>query len=178
MEDANRELRSMMLSLLHLPPLPAVVMAVERDDNVILSTDATEPSHTILASLIEWVAVMDNSRKNSERMLAQMGLQAQFHEALAKLPEDTSDEALYNFYCHHTRLWANAYTPLGNRMFFKPLDSIVVGDKVHTLMLSYAKAQYQHFAEAELEISEKISYIDMLRKCAEWSKEWNAQPAK
>jgi len=175
MEDTNRELRSMLLSLLHLPPLPAVVMAVEREDNTILSTDESEPSHSIIASLIEWMAVMDDKRVNQERMAAQVLLQAQFQEELGRMGADVADEALYNFYCHHTRLWANAYTPLGNRMLFKPLDSIAVGDKTHALMLSYAKAQYQHFKEAELEISDRLPFIDMLRKCAEWSREWNAQ---
>ena len=173
MEDANRELRSVMFSLLHLPPLPAIVTAMEREDCTILSTDEAEPSHAILMSLVEWMAVMDNAKANSERMTAQVMLQAQFHAELAKLAPDVSDEAMYNFYCHHTRLWANAYTPLGRRMLFKPLDSISVGDKVHSLMLSYTKAQYQHFKEADLEISDRLSYIDMLRKCAEWSKEWN-----
>ena len=173
MEDANRELRSVMFSLLHLPPLPTIVTAMEREDNTILSTDEAEPSHAILMSLVEWMAIMDNPKVNLSRMAAQVMLQAQFHAELAGLAPDVSDEALYNFYCHHTRLWANAYTPLGRRMLFKPLDSISAGDKVHALMLSYTKAQYQHFREVELDISERLSYIDMLRKCAEWSKEWN-----
>jgi hypothetical protein len=173
MEDANRELRSMMLSLLHLPPMPAIVTEMEREDNTVLSTDKEESSHTIFAALIEWMAVIDNARVNSKRMAEQVGLQVMFHESLAKLDLDCNGEALYNFYCHHTRQWANAYTPMGGRMLFKPLDSIHVGDKVHVAMVSYAKAQYQHFKEAELDISDKLPYIEILRKCAQWSREWN-----
>ena len=175
MEDANRELRAMMLSLLHLPPLPAVVAMVERDDNTVLSSDHPESSHAILASLIEWMAIMDNARVNSERMLAQVALQAQFHEELSELDLEKGGEDIYSFYCRHTRLWVSLYTPLGERMFFQPVDSINVGDKVHGAMLDYAKAQYQHFKGVELDISDRLSYLDVLRKCAEWSKEWNAK---
>jgi hypothetical protein len=174
MEDANRELRSMMLSLLHLPPMPAIVTAMEREDSTILSTDVEESSHTILATLIEWMAVMDNPRVNAKRMVEQVALQVKFHESLAELDLDCKAGALYEFYCHHTRQWANAYTPMGGRMLFKPLDSIHAGDKVHSAMLSYAKAQYQHFKGSELEICDKLPFIEILRKCAQWSREWNA----
>ena len=173
-EDANRELRAMLLSLLHLPPMPAIVAVLDREDSTVLSTEHSESSHSILASLIEWTAVLDNTRLNNERMMAQTALQAQFHAELAKLAPDCSDEAVYGFYCHHTRLWANAYTPIANRMLFKPLDSISVGDKVHTSMLSYAKAQYHHLTDGreELKIADSLPYITILRKCAEWSREW------
>jgi hypothetical protein len=175
MEDANRELRAMLFSLLHLPPLPAVMGLTDREDNTVLSTDHAESSHTLLASLIEWTAAMDNQRFNSERMFAQMLLQAQFHEELLRLDADCPPETLYNFYCHHTRLWVNAYTPTASRLLFKPLDSICVGDTVHRNMLSYAKAQYHHFKDGaeELEISDRLSFADVMRKCAEWSREWN-----
>jgi len=175
-EDANRELRSIMLSLLHLPPLPAVVLRVERDDGGVLSTDHAESSHTLIASLVEWHAVMDNSKFNRERMAAQATLQRIFHEQLAKLDLEGPIEAIYNFYCHHTRLWVNCYTPLSDKLLFKPLDSVCVDDKVHSNMLSYAKAQYHYLKDGkeELEISAKVSFADLLRKCAQWSREWES----
>jgi len=175
-EDANRELRSMMLSLLHLPPLPAVVSAMDREDCTILSTDHSESSHTVIASLLEWTAVLDNEQFNKERMLAQSALKNSFHEQLAKVDLAGPIEAIYNFYCHHTRLWLNCYTPLGNRLLFKPIESVCVGDKLHSNMLSYAKAQYHYFKDGneELQICETLSFADILRKCAEWSVQWNA----
>jgi hypothetical protein len=178
MEDANRELRAMMLSLLHLPPLPSVVAVVEREDNTVLSSDHPESSHTILATLIEWMAMMENARVNSERMVAQVVLQGRFYEELMELDLNGPGETIYSFYCHHTRLWANAYTPLGGRMFFQPVETIHVGDKVHGAMLDYAKAQYQHFKGVELEICDTVSFVDLLRKCAEWSREWNVEASK
>lgn len=175
-EDANRELRSIMLSLLHLPPLPTVVTALDREDFTILNTDHTESSHTIIASLLEWMATLDNNRLNGERMMAQTALHNSFQEQLAKIDLDGPIEAIYNFYCHHTRLWVNCYTPAGNRLLFKPIESVCVGDNVHLAMLSYAKAQYHYFKDGneELQICDKLSFADILRKCAEWSVAWNA----
>jgi hypothetical protein len=176
-EDANRELRAMMFSLLHLPPLPAIVCALEREDNTVLSTDNAESSHSILASLVEWCAIMDNQKLNSERMMAQMALQNMFHDQLRGIDLDGPIESIYNFYCHHTRLWANCYTPLGNKLLFKPIEDIAVNDRVHSSMLSYAKAQYHHFKDGkeELQISDSLGYAEILRECAKWSREWNAQ---
>ena len=176
-EDANRELRSMMCSLLHLPPMPAIVCSIDREDNTLLSTDKTESSHTLIASLIEWMAVMDNVKLNNERMIAQITLQKMFHAQLESLNLSGPIEDIYNFYCHHTRLWVNSYTPIGQNLLFKPIDTITVGDKIHSTMLSYAKAQYHLFKDGkeELSIDDSISYADVLRKCAQWSLEWNRQ---
>lgn len=174
-EDANRELRAMLFSILHLPPLPAVVCALEREDLTVLSTDHVTSSHSILASLVEWCAIMDNARLNNERLAAQMALQRAFNEQLRGLDLDGPIQDIYNFYCHHTRLWANCYTPLGKRLLFKPIEDVTVRDGVHSSMLSYAKAQYHHFKQGkeELQISDSLSYGDILRECARWSREWN-----
>lgn len=176
-EDANRELRSIMLSLLHLPPMPAVVTMVERDGGSVMESDHSESSHTVIATLVEWHAVMDNSKFNNERMAAQAALQTTFHEQLAKVDLDGPIESIYSFYCHHTRLWVNCYTPIGNKLLFKPLDSVCAGDKVHSNMLSYAKAQYHYLKDGkeELEIHDRVPFAELLRKCAQWSVEWEAQ---
>jgi len=174
--DENRELRAMLLSVLHLPPLPVTVNLVERDDNCIIDDQHTETSHAILANLIEWVAVLNIQSINNKRLQQQMSLQQQFHSELRSIPPNTPDEALYEFFCHHTRLWINLYTPQGDTIRFKPIDSVSPGDTVHAALLDYAKAQYHHFKEGNetLDIDSKLSFMDIIRKCAEWSKEWNA----
>jgi len=169
----------MLLSLLHLPPLPVTVNLVERDDNTVIDDRHTESSHAILCNLIEWMATMDVQSINNNRMRQQMTLQAQFHSELRALDPNATDEMLYNFFCHHTRLWLNSYTEQGNTIRFKPIDSVSPGDKVHAALLDYAKAQYHHFKEGAetLDIDSKLSFIKILRKCAEWSREWNADNA-
>jgi hypothetical protein len=173
--DENRELRAMLLSLLHLPPLPVTVNLIERGDHTIIDDQHTESSHAIICNLIEWVAVMNVEALNNKRMREQMTLQARFHDELRDTDLSLSSEALYNFFCHHTRLWLNSYTPQGDTIRFKPLDCVSPGDRVHTALLDYAKAQYHHFKEGNetLDIDSSMPYCDILRKCAEWSKEWN-----
>jgi hypothetical protein len=173
--DENRELRAMLLSVLHLPPLPVTVNLVERDDNSIIDDQHTETSHSIICNLIEWMAVMDNQEHNMKRMMTQVSLQQRFQDELRKLPADITDEALFDFYCHHTRVWINSYTPLGDTIRFKPVDSVCRGDKAHSALLDYAKAQYHYLKEGKgtLLISDTLSYKDMLRNCTEWTKEWN-----
>ena len=175
--DENRELRAMLLSLLHLPPLPVTVNLVERDDNrAIIDDQHTESSHAIICNLIEWMAAMNVQELNNSRMKKQMTLQAQFLTELHNLDAETPDETLYTFYCHHTRLWLNSYTAQGDTIRFKPIDSVSTGDKIHAAILDYAKAQYHHFKEGNetLDIDSKLTFIKILRKCAEWSREWNA----
>ena len=175
--DDNRELRAMLLSLLHLPPLPVIVNLVERDDsNAIINDQHTESSHAILCNLIEWMATMNVQALNNNRMRQQMTLQAQFHSELRDLDPNTTDDALYAFFCHHTRQWLNSYASQGDTIRFKPLDSVSPGDKIHAALLDYAKAQYHHFKEGNetLDIDSGLPFIKILRKCAEWSREWNA----
>lgn len=174
--DENRELRAMLLSVLHLPPLPVTVDLVDRDNHRILNDQHTESSHSIICNLIEWMAIMNSSEVNSKRMLTQMALQQQFHSELRAMETGASDEALYSFLCHHTRLWLNSYTPQGDTIRFKPMDSVTTGDPVHAALLDYAKAQYHHFKEGNetLTIEHKLPFMAIMRKCIEWSKEWNA----
>lgn len=174
--DENRELRAMLLSVLHLPPIPVTVERVEREDNRVIDDQHTESSHAIICNLIEWMAIVNSQDINNKRMREQMTLQSQFHEELRKLETDIPDETLYTFFCHHTRLWLNSYTQMGDTIRFKPIDSVSAGDKVHSAMLDYAKAQYHHFKDGNesLDIDSSLPFINILRKCMEWSKEWNA----
>jgi len=166
--DTNREIRSMLFSCLHLPPLPAVVSRVG-DDNVILD-EAVESSHVLIGGMIEWIAMASDHSKDGERMLEQFALLSEFKEDLLKL-DLSSDEALYSFYCDHTRRWLGCYTKSCNA-FFRPLDYVVANDKIHNNMRDYCKAQYFHCSEGKtLQLADTVGYGDMLRKCAEWMKE-------
>lgn len=166
----------MLFSVLHLPPLPTLVFAVDREDNTIIDNNAVESSHTIIASLIEWYAVMNDKDLNMKRMAKQVKCLNEFNAELQKLEPDCPAEDLYQFYVEHTRKWVETYFN-GYKMFFKNADFVVVGDKMHKTMLDYSKAQYWHFTDgaASLDISENVPYLELLKKCAAWAQEGQKQ---
>ena len=172
--DDNRELRSMLFSVIHLPPLPAIVCRVDRDDNTVLEDEAVESSHSIIGSMLEWTAMANNRAANEDRMKLQLALISVFKSDLTKIdPANCPAEDLYNFYCHHTRAWLNTYSSIGSKLLFKPSDHVLKKDKMHQNMQGYTKAQYHIFSDGEktLELSDDVSFTDLLRKCALWTKE-------
>ena len=172
--DDNRELRAMLFSVIHIPPLPSIVSRVDREDNSVVDDSAVESSHSIIGSMLEWTAMANNNAANNNRMNMQCALLAQFRSDLGKLdPLNCPVEDLYNFYCHHTRVWLNSYSTVGNMMRFKPLDYVLNNDKTHQNMRGYTKAQYHLFTDGKetLELEDSVSYADLLRKCAQWTKE-------
>ena len=171
--DDNRELRAMLFSVIHIPPLPSIVSRMD-DENSVLDAAAVESSHSIIGSMLEWTAMANNNAANVSRMNAQCALLAQFRSDLARLdPLSCPAEDLYNFYCHHTRVWLNSYSAVGNMMRFKPLDYVLNNDKTHNNMRGYTKAQYHLFTDGEetLKLEDSVSYPELLRKCAQWTKE-------
>ncbi len=58
-------------------------------------------------------------------------------------------------------------------MRFKPLDYVLNNDKTHQNMQGYTKAQYHLFTDGKecLDLADSVSYADLLRKCAQWTKE-------
>jgi hypothetical protein len=172
--DENRELRAMLFSVIHIPPLPSIVSRIDRDDMSVIDDSAVESSHSIIGSMLEWTAMANNQAANNNRMNMQSALLTQFRSDLNKLDlVKCSDEDLYNFYCYHTRAWLNTYSKVGNMMCFKPLDYVLNNDKTHQNMRGYTKAQYHLFTDGKetLELEDSVQYADLLRKCAQWTKE-------
>ena len=172
--DTNRELRSMIFCAIHLPPLPAVVARIDRDDNTVMDNDAVESSHSIMGSMMEWSATANNEKANAARLLEQTTHFQKFKEDLLKMDlTSCSSESLYDFYGRHTRQWINTYSKVGNTLCFKPLDYVVNNDKTHQNMQGYTKAQHCLFTGQRdgIELSKSVSYADMMRKCAQWTKD-------
>ena len=173
--DSHREIRAMLFSVLHLPPLPAVVSKVDRDDNSVLNDSETESSHSLLGSLIDWCAIAQDHRRNADRMKEQYALLEQFKNDLTGLDlPNCGAEDIYGLYCHHTRLWIGSYCKLGESIRFKPFSDVLHNDKLHKNMCDYAKAQYYHLSEGKdsLELDpDTVTYSDLLRKCSQWTRE-------
>ena len=177
--DENREVRAMYFSTLHLPPIPAVADAVDREDRKITNQGGVVSSHDFVAVLIEWMACMDNGTLNHARMLRQLEAQQNFYNELKQIdltaPKETLHQTLYNFYCHHTLQWIHCYSQ-EKPVFFLPADYSVKGDKTHLLMCDYAKAHVHCITKGREELSmdpEKVSYLDLLYTLAEWEKKEN-----
>lgn len=164
----------MLFSVIHIPPLPAIVSRLDREDNTVLDDEAVESSHSIIGSMLEWSAMANNQASNATRMNLQCALLARFKADLARLdPTNCPAEDLYNFYCHHTRAWTNTYSSVGNMLRFKPLDYVLINDKTHQNMRGYTKAQFHLFTDGKetLELDDSVPYIDLLRRVAQWTKE-------
>lgn len=170
--DTNRELRSMIFSTIHLPPLPAIVSRLDRDDNAVIDDEATESSHSIIGSMMEWAAMANNEKANSQRLLAQTELLNRFKDELSNMDLETcSREALFDFYSNHTRQWLNTYSTVGNMLRFKPLHYVARNDKTHKNMMGYTKAQYRLYTGRAPENGTlEDDYSDLLRLCAKWTK--------
>lgn len=171
--DENREIRAMLFSCLHLPPLPTVALQVERDEDRVTG-DGVTSSHTLIGYMIEWVGLAKNHTLNTQRMLEQYAMLSQFRQELAGLDLGAcTDESLYELYCHHTRLWLGCYTKAGKGTCFKPLDYVATGDRIHANMIDYCKAQFHHFTEGKetLTLEPSTTYRCMLRKCARWTQQ-------
>lgn len=172
--DDNREIRSMLFSVIHIPPLPAIVSKVDRDDNTVIDDEAVESSHSIIGSMLEWTAMANNQAANDARMRLQCALMSRFKADLARIdPANCPAEDLYNFYCEHTRAWTNTYSKIGSSLCFKPLDYVLNNDKTHQNMRGYTKAQYHLFTDGKetLELEDSVPYAELLRKVALWTKE-------
>jgi hypothetical protein len=164
----------MLFSVIHIPPLPTIVSRLDREDNTVLDDEAVESSHCIIGSMLEWMAMVNNQAVNDARMRLQEEMLTRFKLDLAKFdPTNCPAEDLYNFYCHHTREWTNTYSTVGNMLRFKPLDYVLNNDKMHQNMCGYTKAQFHLFTEGKetLQLEDNVTYTDMLRKCAQWTKE-------
>jgi hypothetical protein len=178
--DENRELRAMLFSVIHIPPLPSIVSRLDSEDMSVVDDSAVESSHSIIGSMLEWTAMANNQAANNNRMNMQSALLTQFRSDLNKLDlVKCPDADLYNFYCYHTRAWLNTYSTVGNMMRFKPLDYVLNNDKTHQNMRGYTKAQYHLFTDGKetLELEDSVQYPDLLRKCAQWTKEAYAAEA-
>lgn len=172
--DNNRELRSMIFCTIHLPPLPAVVARIDRDDNTVIDDDAVESSHSIIGSMMEWSAMANNEKANTARLMAQTKHFENFKEEMLNMDLNScTPEVLYDFYGRHTRQWLDTYSKVGNTLCFKPLHYVVNNDKTHQNMQGYTKAQHCLFTGQRdaLSLSNSASYADLMRKCAQWTKE-------
>jgi hypothetical protein len=172
--EANRELISSFFCVIHLPPLPVVVYRLDRDDSSVVDDSATESSHCIIGSMLEWVAMANNEKANNQRLLAQTNLFDQFKSELINLQLNTCPAgALYDFYCRHTRLYVNTYAAtMGEQLRFKPLEHIAQGDKMHKNMQGYTKAQHRIFNDGVgLSLEDSTQYEELLRSCAKWMQE-------
>jgi hypothetical protein len=148
-----------------------VVSRVDREDNTV--TD-DKSSHSIIACMLEWAMMAKNDKANNERMLAQMDLLQTFNEQLANFDLKTYPlDDLYLFYCHHTRLFVNTFSSVGDTLLFKPLCHVAQDDKIHHAMRGYTHAQFKliNGMELSLYLDKSAQYAELLRKCAGWTQE-------
>ena len=164
----------MLFSVLHLPPLPALVHKVDEDDHSLVVGEKTESSHSLLGNMLDWCAVSQDHDKNMERMAAQVRCVNNFMNELMQLDSEVdlrtcNINRIYDLYCRHTREWFWCYGKrMGDQLYTRPWDYVVVGDKVHKNMCDYTKAQFYHMTlgNSRVFVDEKTSYGELMRQCA------------
>ena len=168
----DRETKAMLFSVLHLPPLPVVVNLTDSEDHTLVVGEATESSHALLGNVLDFWTLARDYDKNMERMQAQVMCISNFRVELEQLDRDhnvktCAVEKIYELYCRHTRDWFTCYDKsLGNQLYTRPWDYVVVGDKVHKNMCDYTKAQFYHMSLGNLKVDERVGYGELLRQCA------------
>lgn len=172
-----REIRSMIFSSLHLPPMPTVVQQIDRDDNSVIDHEAVQSSHDIIACLIDFAMANCSPQENNKRQMDQLLLHYQFYEHLDSIQniDSITDEDLYQLYADHTRHWIRAYTKNRNNHFaaIKGYDYVAQNDKIHLQTIEYAKAQslINSDGRCRLEVDTSVPYLSLLRMCAKYAKE-------
>lgn len=173
-EKMNREMKGMLFSVLHIPPLPVMVHKTDSEDHSLVVGEATESSHSLLGNMLDWCAMAQDYSANIERMQSQIRCLASFRVELESLDKECClrtcpIQKIYDFYCKHTREWFRCYNKhLANQLYTRPCDYVIVGDSVHKNMCDYTKAQFYHMShgESSVQVDERISYGELLRRCA------------
>lgn len=166
MVDTLRETRTMVLCSLPYPPLPVRVGKVANNEFTI-EGDSVVCTHTLLAQLINACVLKNDQTFNKEREKKQrMVLQEFLHRLGCGGFDWTDPKVLYQFYCEFNYKHIGTYfnTEKGERppeVCFMPYDFMSVGDKHHTKLCEYFKAQGVIFEEKEIEdVSKKdLGYI-------------------
>lgn len=167
----------MILSSLHLPPMPIKVQKIDAEDSTVLSDEAVESSHDIIAGLMAFARHDMSIYENNQRQMLQLQLFHEFYEELDGFEDldSISDETLYAFYAKHSQAWVRAYTIRINHHLasFMPYDYVANGDKIHKQTAEYAKAQclITSGGKNEVEIEESVGYLSLIRMCAKWARE-------
>ena len=148
--DAMREVRSMIVAALPLPPMPVMVSREVAGDNFVSSACCS--SHDLLAHLMNIACTCATDKQNAERALVQTQLQAELFDAVDSWRRSEPDMLLvlppiawtYRIMGEFTRRYVQSYMPDPGRdqdVRFVPVHEIDRTHPVHIRAMEFQKAQ-------------------------------------
>lgn len=152
MDDANREVRSMVMTAFPCPPLPQIVVQCSTTNLV------TASSHDTIAHGLNIACTVYNSAVNNQRRETQHKLQQEYNKSIDILWEmnrdmlcdPNSDDAKRNICTHmlydvmqkYTRQYIATILPsAGEDIRFFPYDDIDVGSPIHRQTVDHMMGQ-------------------------------------
>jgi hypothetical protein len=140
--DANREIRSMLLSVHPCPPLPQI--ANHSSD----SCQRVFSSHDFLATAIDRMLIQPDFARDSDRhdqqLLLCQNLASTLKDVLEKAEQSNKAETVYDlFTCfsrNYTRLYFDKKVANDLDIRFMPWDYVCKGNSVHMLACSHLRA--------------------------------------
>ena len=169
--DANRELRSMLLSVHPCPPLPQIA------NNSSNSSQRVFSSHDFLATAIDRMLIQTDVVRDSKRRKKQLDLCENLFLALRRVlvndDQMNKGEAVYDLFTCFSRNYAKLYfdekVAESLDIRFMPFDYVCRGNSVHMLACSHLRA-YRIMKGIEPTCNsqyEDLCYNDVLLEFAE-----------
>ena len=168
--DVNREIRSMLLSVLPCPPLPQIANNSGDGRQRVFS------SHDFLATAIDRMLIQPDAVRDKNRSAQQLILCQHLATTVRRVmtEEDYVDkaDAIYGlFTCfarNYVKLYFDKEVAKSLDIRFMPIDHVCKGNSVHMLACSHLRA-YRIMKGIEPSCKsqyEDLSYIDVLLKFA------------
>ena len=162
------EQRAMILLTLPYPPLPVTVGHVEADYSSLVDGERVSTTHHLLSALMNDRALRNDAISNDRRQTRQKAVFRSFLYDMGREGFDLEGEALYRFYCNHSKKHVQTYFDEGYdpSITFKPLDDIARADPTHRKMCKYMASQSIIFHEENKprEYYATFEFIDLLKQ--------------
>jgi hypothetical protein len=148
--DAMREVRSMIVAALPVPPMPIMVSRELADEN--FAASSTCSSHDLIAHMMNIACTCATEKQNADRALLQTQLQADLFEAVDSWRASEPDPLLvlppiawtYRVLGEFTRRYVQSYLPdpaKDQDVRFVPVHEVDRTHAVHRRAVEFQKAQ-------------------------------------
>ena len=164
--DVNREIRSMLLSVLPCPPLPQIA------NNSSNSCQRVFSSHDFLATAIDRMLIQPDVVRDKNRSTQQLilckNLAMTMQSLLTKTDKEEKADAVYDLFTCFARNYVKLYLDKESAKFldirFMPIDYVCKGNSVHMLACFHLRAYriMKGIEPTSKSQFEHLSYSDVL----------------
>ena len=172
--DGNREIRSMVMAALPLPPLPLLVYRELQGELSFVDSDhQVTSSHDLIAHMMNIACAVASSSINNSRMERQSSLMGDLFSTLDDFLDKNAhlqvpdEKWCYEAAMHFTRLYIGTYLVRQDNDIRFLLDASAINEshRLHKMALEYQKAQdvlYGACMQPEKKL-EDMSYLQLVQ---------------